>query len=138
GSSLKRGNGRRFVAGLPKRQPALKLESRTGGMPVRQQAGCTPHEIRGRGHVATLVSASTGGSESLGAADAERYAVHVKRTELGQIAVSLLEVVTENFLELGRAIRGSIGVIRPGDVALMQTCPLALQDSGIRRVTDHG
>ena len=61
----------------------------------------------------------------------------IERAELGQVLMGLFEMVAEDFLELGRAIDGAIGFVRPGDEPLVKLGARSLEESRIGRIANH-
>ena len=135
--------GRRLERGVPERgclaRAASSTSSAVASSPAsvraspasirscgrsRRPGGRTAAARRSRLAVAGMSPAgegpAAGRGQSLGGADPELDAVLVERSELGQVAMGLLQVVAEDLLELERPVAIRVDRVGPLDEPLVQ------------------
>src|SRR5436853_7899641 len=104
-------------------------------MRLIQKRGCAGQQIDRGGHVTSRKGAMAGASEELARACPQTTHVPVDRTELFVVAEGLFEVVTDDLLDLDRAVR--CGRLEPVGEALVQQGARLLWDRYVRRIADE-
>jgi hypothetical protein len=110
-------------------------EPRDRGVSRRQQVHGPGQEADRGGDVAPGVGAPPGGGQPLRPPDPETPGVVVGRAELDAVAVSLLEVATQDLVELRRV--GAHPLLEPPGEALVQVGPHLLGDGPVGGVLDE-
>ena len=94
-------------------------------------------EARGRRHVAACECSPSRRPEPHRRSAAKFSAVVVKRAEVHEIAVCLLEVVAQDLLELGTPLVRSVDAVNPVDEPLVKLRALPLEEALICGVADE-
>ncbi len=105
------------------------------GVELGHEVDRAPQETGRRMHVATGERALAGTGQPLAGSAPEFLAMVVERAELGQVGVSLLEVVGRDLGVLGRTF--AVHAIGPGDEALVHLRTGALQQAAVHGVADE-
>ena len=115
----------------------LRQQLRTLNVVRLEQRHGTLEQIAGRVHVATRKRSPAGRRQPLAAIPPDRRAEIVDWPEFAEVLVGLLEVISENLLELAAAIAAGVELIRPLYELGVHRCTRSFEQAVVDGLAHH-
>ena len=132
---LERRVGGGQLPGVGERLPRPEQQARLVRVTLVKEGGGSLQQARGAGHVTAVDRLQAGRAEVPGGTFAQRAAMRVDGSELGLVPERLLEVVSDDLLELHRP--GPANLEEPVGVALVQAGPGPLKQAVVGGVSNQ-